>query len=78
MTTTTEARLECLPGGHAEMVIAEWVDYFGAGRSNTVRQDGDTVVIGYFDKRWPMDIAEWAAEQGHASDEAAARVIGGL
>ncbi|WP_031514813.1 hypothetical protein [Streptomyces sp. NRRL F-5123] len=73
-----ETRLQCLTPSDAEMVIAEHADYFGAGPSNTVRQDGATVVIDYFDKRWPLDIAEWAAEQGHASDSAAARVIAAL
>lgn len=71
-------RLTCLTPGDAEKVIAEHADYFGAGPSNTVRQDGTDVVIDYFDKRWPLDIAEWAAEQGHASDTAAAHVIAGL
>jgi hypothetical protein len=75
---TTEARLACLSEDAAAAVVAEHADYFGAGPSNTVRQDGAVVVIDYFDKRWPLDIAEWAAEQGHASDSAAAGVIAGL
>ncbi len=74
----SETRLTCLSEGDAAMVVAEHADYFGAGPSNTVRQDGAVVVIDYFDKRWPLDIAEWAAEQGHAADAEAARVIGGL
>jgi hypothetical protein len=73
-----ETRLTCHTPGDAEMVIAEHADYFGAGPSNTVRQDGADVVITYFDKRWPLDIADWAGEQGHASDSAAARVIAQL
>jgi hypothetical protein len=73
-----ETRLTCLDEKAAEAVVTEHADYFGAGASNTVRQDGAHVVIGFFDKRWPYDIAEWAAEQGHASDSAAAAVIAGL
>ncbi|MBH1939251.1 hypothetical protein I5Q34_34190 [Streptomyces sp. AV19] len=42
---------------------------------HTVRQDGACVVIGYHDLRWPMDVAEWAHENGHAHDDDAARVI---
>lgn len=73
-----EIRLTCLTDAGAAAVVAEHADYFGAGPSNTVRQDGTDVVIGYFDKRWPLDIAEWACENGHATDSAAARVIGSL
>lgn len=73
-----ETRLTCHTSADAAAVVAEHADYFGAGPSNTVRQDGNHVVIGYFDKRWPLDIAEWAAEQGHATDTDAARVIADL
>jgi hypothetical protein len=73
-----ETRLICLSETSAAAVVGEHADYFGAGPSNTVHQDGTHVVIDYFDKRWPLDIAEWAAEQGHASDSAAAVVIAGL
>jgi hypothetical protein len=73
-----ETRLTCHSDTAAEAVIDEWADYFGAGKSNTVRRDGTQVVIEYFDKRWPLDIADWAAEQGHASDSATAAVIAGL
>ncbi|MFE9099782.1 hypothetical protein [Actinomadura geliboluensis] len=74
----TEVRLTCLTEDDAAAVVAEHADYFGAGPSNTVRQDGTAVVIDYFDKRWPLDIADWAFENGHATDDAAARVIGAL
>jgi hypothetical protein len=73
-----ETRLICISPAAAAAVVDEHADYFGAGPSNTVRQDGAHVVIDYFDKRWPLDISEWAAEQGHASDSAAAVVIAGL
>lgn len=73
-----EIRLQCLTPANAAAVVAEHADYFGAGPDNTVRQDGREVVIDYFDKRWPLDIADWAGEQGHASDSAAARVIAAI
>ncbi|TDD31669.1 hypothetical protein E1287_25755 [Actinomadura sp. KC06] len=73
-----EIRLTCLTEAAAAAVVAEHADYFGAGPSNTVRQDGATVVIDYFDKRWPLDVAEWAFEQGHAAEAEAASVIGAL
>jgi hypothetical protein len=44
----------------------------------TVRQDDRHVVIAYADTRWPFDVAEWAALEGHSSDKSAARVIAGL
>jgi hypothetical protein len=71
-------RLTCLTPNDAAAVVTEHTDYFGAGPSNTVRQDGADVVIAYFDKRWPLDIADWAGEQGHATDSAAAHVIAQL
>lgn len=71
----SQVRLTCLTPEAAAAVVDEHADYFGAGASNTVEQDGPVVVIDYFDKRWPLDIAEWAGEQGHASDSAAASVI---
>ncbi|SFK74260.1 hypothetical protein [Streptomyces pini] len=71
-------RLACLSPESAAAVVDEHDAYFGAGPSNTVRQDGNEVVIDYFDKRWPLDVAEWAAEQGHATDSAAAAVIAAL
>jgi hypothetical protein len=73
-----EIRLTCLSPADAAMVVAEHANYFGAGPSNTVRQDAADVVIDYFDKRWPLDIADWAGEQGHATDTEAARVIAQL
>ncbi|MFH9610463.1 hypothetical protein [Streptomyces sp. NPDC017448] len=75
MATVT---LTCITPEAAAAVVDEHDGYFGAGASNTVRQDGNTVVIDYFDKRWPLDIAEWAHEQGHAHDTDAARVMASL
>lgn len=67
--------LKCVSREAAEAVHLEHKDYFGAGKSNNVELDGENVVIEFFDKRWPVDIAEYAAEQGFASDSEAARVI---
>ncbi|MCX4778130.1 hypothetical protein [Streptomyces sp. NBC_01264] len=72
----TETRLTCISPDAAAAVVDEATrpgDTF-----HTVRQDGATVVIGYFDLRWPMDVADWAFTNGHAHDADAARVIGSL
>jgi hypothetical protein len=73
-----EIRLTCHTPEDAAAVVTEHADYFGAGPSNTIRQDGTDIVINYFDKRWPLDIADWAAEQRHATDSAAAALIARL
>jgi len=36
------------------------------------------VVLAYFDKRYPLNVAERAFEHGHAADSSAGAVIGGL
>ena len=72
----SEARLNCLSPDHAAAVVAEAAR--PGASAHTVRQDGSAVVIGYYDARWPMDVAEWAFENGHAGDEEAATVIAGL
>lgn len=68
-----EARLTCLSPDHAAAVVTEATR--PGDTVHTVRQDGDVVVIGYQDLRWPMDVAEWAHENGHAHDDDAAAVI---
>jgi hypothetical protein len=70
MATT---RLICLSSEAAANVVAEHAPY--GGPSNTATQNGNVVVINFFDPRWPMDIADYAFEQGLANDEDAARVI---
>lgn len=60
-------------------VVTEWEQY--GGQANTVTVNAarpDVVDIEYFDKRYPLDVASWAFENGQASDGAAARVIGSL
>ncbi|MEV5942707.1 hypothetical protein [Streptomyces sp. NPDC051994] len=71
-----ETRLVCISAEAAAAVVAEATR---PGDSiHTVWQDGATVVIGYQDLRWPLDVADWAGEHGHAHDDDAARVIAGL
>lgn len=36
------------------------------------------VVLTYTDKRYPLDVAEWAFDNGHASDDAASAMIAAL
>lgn len=43
-----------------------------------VRQDGQRVIITYFDARFACDVADWAFQHGYASDVAAAAVIASL
>jgi hypothetical protein len=45
---------------------------------HTVRQDGNRVIITYFDKRFPLDVADWAFQNGHASDAETASTIARL
>lgn len=71
-----EARLLCLDEEHAAAVLDEATR--PGDKFHTVRQEGPVIVIGYHDKRWPLDVADWAGENGHAADTAAARVIASL
>lgn len=71
--TVAEARLTCLDEQHAATVVDEATR--PGDTVHTVRQDGAEVVISYFDKRWPLDVADWAGEHGHATDSDAAAVI---
>lgn len=71
-----EVYLTCLSPDHAAAVVAEAARPDDA--DHTVRQDDNTVVIGYYDARWPMDVADWAFKNGHASDDDASSVIATL
>ncbi|MFE4658124.1 hypothetical protein ACFRFJ_15745 [Streptomyces hydrogenans] len=71
-----ETRLTCISPAAAAAVVAEAIR--PGDTVHTVRQDGAQVVIGYHDKRWPLDVADWAGEHGHAHDDDAARVIAHL
>lgn len=71
-----ETRLVCLDEEHAKAVIEEATR--PGDTVHTVRLEGAVVVIGFYDKRWPLDVADWAGENGHCTDSAAALVIAGL
>lgn len=45
---------------------------------HSARQDGTRVIITYFDKRYPLDVADWAFQNGHASDDETANTIARL
>jgi molybdopterin-guanine dinucleotide biosynthesis protein A len=71
--------LICLNAKAAEAVLNEWGG--AGGRSNSVslsRTSREVVDINYADKRYPLDVASWAFENGYASDNASAQVIAGL
>lgn len=70
--------MRCLDSEAAQRVADEFPNRNKGGETNTIRVDGDTVVIAYIDKRWPYDIADWAGEEGLASDHDAARVLASL
>ncbi|WP_431946775.1 hypothetical protein [Actinacidiphila sp. bgisy167] len=71
-----ETRLKCRNDSSAAAVVAAGSE--PGDPQHTVRQDGRHVVIAYASPRWPFDVAEWAALEGHASDKAAARVMASL
>lgn len=71
--TNPTVRLRCLDANHAAAVVAEATR--PGDTTHTVARDGAHVVIGFQDPRWPMDVAEWAHEHGHAHDDNAARCI---
>lgn len=70
-----EIRLECVSPEDAQKVAAE-ADMPGSSQRATA--DGSFVVLEYFDKRYPMHVADWAFKAGYASDRAAADVIARL
>lgn len=39
------------------------------------RSEENEVVLTYFDKRYPLNVAEWAFNHGHCDDSAAGDVI---
>lgn len=56
-----EARLQCLSPDSATAVAAE-ADI--PGTSQRARAEGSIVVLDYCDKRYPLDVAEWAFQNG--------------
>ena len=75
MPDTPTARLECVSHESAQKVAAE-ADK--PSQNHRARAEGSAVVMTYLDKRYPLDVADWAFQNGHASDEAAANVIARL
>ncbi|MGP4092979.1 hypothetical protein [Nonomuraea sp. KM90] len=71
-----EIRLHCISAESAAAVATEATR--PGDTLHTARQDGHDVVIGYHDLRYPMDVAEWAFENGHAHDHDAAQIIVGI
>lgn len=72
MNTVT---LCCLSSDSAQAVATE-ADL--PEQNHRARADGTTVKLSYFDKRYPLNVAGWAFDHGHASDAAASAVIAGL
>ncbi|MEU0188160.1 hypothetical protein ABZ312_44660 [Streptomyces sp. NPDC006207] len=71
-----KTRLKCRNASSAAAVVAAGTE--PGDRQHPVRQDGRHVVIAYANTRWPFDVAEWAAVEGHASDKSSARVMARL
>jgi hypothetical protein len=69
------ARLECLSPGSAEVVAAE-ADL--PEQDHRAFAEGSAVVLAYLDKRYPLDVAGWAFDNGHADDDSASAVIASL
>lgn len=42
---------------------------------HSARSEDDRVILTYYDKRYPLDVAEWAFNNGHCDDSAAGDVI---
>ena len=71
-----DIRLACLSADAATAVAQEADRPDDA--SHGARADGSDVVLTYYDKRYPLDVAGWAADAGFASDAAAGAMIGRL
>jgi len=68
--------LTCVDEQHATAVYNE--AHRPGDRHRDVRQDGKKIVITYHDKRYPLDVADFAHSFGHAHEDDAARVIAQL
>lgn len=76
--TLPTVTLRCLSPEAAERVADEFPNKSRGGRSNTMKVVGNAVVITYTDKRWPYDIADWAGDEGLASDHDSAMVFASI
>jgi hypothetical protein len=70
-----QTRLRCV-STDAAFVLANEADRPDAGHRAT--PDGLDVVVTYVTKRYPFVVASYAADNGYASDTAAAAVIAGI
>jgi hypothetical protein len=70
-----EARLVCLSPEAAKTVAAE-ADK--PEQNHRAIAEGSVVLLTYSDKRYPLDVADWAFENGHADDASASAVIASL
>jgi hypothetical protein len=70
-----ETRQQCVSPDAARAVTIE-ADL--PEHNHRAEADGSAVVLTYTDKRYPLDVADWAFNQGHASDVTAADVIARL
>lgn len=70
------AELACISPEAAAIVAAE-ANKAGDPAHWTIAT-GRTVALTYFDKRYPLDVAEWAHVNGHAEDAEAAATIASL
>jgi hypothetical protein len=71
-----EAILTCLSAEDARIVADEFDRR--DGMFNTICQDGDRVIVNYVDKRYALDVADYAFQAGHASDAETANTIARL
>jgi hypothetical protein len=69
------SRLRCLSPGGARAVASE-ADR--PGEDHRALTEGSVVLLTFTDKRFPLDVASWALENGHAGEDAASAVIRGL
>lgn len=70
-----ETRLRCV-SPDAAFVVANEADRPDA--DHRTRPDGADVVITYANKRYPLSVASYAADNGYASATAASAVIASL
>lgn len=70
-----DTRLQCLTPVAAQAVAAEADN---PEQNHRARAYGSAVVLTYFDKRYPLDVAEWAFNNGYCDDSAAGDVIARL
>lgn len=74
-----EIRLTCISPESAAIVTKEVKEANDPDDIlHIARQDGAQVVISYVDPHFPMDLASWAGEHGHAHGDDAGRVIAAL